>query len=260
MDNSVSSEDLLSNFISGNSTSNPNDIGKLQSNIAASIHTKHAATLIQGKVIDDGKNSRGVIGLYKFASMAAKLEENIKKDDPFADYIFYSLHEEIILARNELSEKVEHFKNWMKGKIPKTMILSESLNIQPLRMDFKFNSTLAFQLAYLILDCDELFRLVKLAQHIALMDSSQANESINDKMRNVRRIMNLIYLYKHSNVTRNDFVNKNKVWERACELMPNIIVPDHILSGEKRSQLAPYIAERPENQKIENVKIPEAVE
>ena len=258
--NDLTSEDLLNNFISGNSTSNPNDIGKLQSNIAASIHTKHAATLIQGKVIGDGKNSRGVIGLYKFASMAAKLEENIKKDDPFADFVFYSLHEEVILARKELSEKLEHFKNWMKGKVPKTMILSESLNIQPLRMDFKFNSTLAFQLTYLILDSDELFRLVKLAQHIALMDSSQANDNINDKMRNVRRIMNLIYLYKHTNVTRSDFVSKNKVWERACEMMPNINVPEHILTGEKRSLLAPYIAEKPENQKPENIKVPEAVE
>lgn len=255
---------LLNDFIDGNSTSNPNDIGKLQSQISATIHTKHAATLIQGKQINipeaGGKTSqRGVIGLYKFASIAASMETAIKKDDPFADYIFYNLHEEIILARKQMEEKTAHFTKWIKGKIPSDLNLSESVNVRPLKMDLKFNSAIAFQLTYLILDADKMFRLIKLAQHIAVMDSPQANTNINDEMRNIRRIMNTVYLYKTTNATRKDYAQKNQVWARACELMPNIELPEEFLNADKRSALAPFIAIKPEEQTAEKVKVPEGV-
>jgi integrating conjugative element protein (TIGR03761 family) len=255
---------LLNDFISGNSTSNPNDIGKLQSEISATVHTKHAATLIAGKVSNIPEKggqtkSRGVIGLYKFASIAATMEVSIKKDDPFADYIFYNLHEEIILARKDMEEKTAHYTKWVKGKIPASLNLSESVNVLPLKMDLKFNSSMAFQLTYLILEADKLFRLVKLAQHITIVDSAQANTSINEEMRNIRRIMNTVYLYKVTNATRKDQRQNNQVWARACEAMPNIVIPEEFLSAEKRSALAPYIAIRPEDEKPEMVKIPEAV-
>jgi len=93
-----------------------------------------------------------------------------------------------------------------------------------------------------------------------LVENNQANDGINDSMRNVRRIMNTIYQYKHSEVTRSDYTSRNQVWKRATELMPLIIPPEEFLIGTKRSGLAPFIVTRPENQKPVDVKVPESVE
>ncbi len=255
-------DDLLNRFIQ-ESTNDSSKIGKLQSEISAVIHTKQAAILIQGKLIEDqhkkSNTKRAVIGLYKFASMASILESNIKKDDPFADYIFYNFHEEIINERAKLKAKLATFKNWINSKVPSNLSLNESMNVRPLEMKFKFNSALAFQLSYLILEQDEYFRLLKLAQHIAVIDSNQANDNINENMRDTRRIMNMIYLYKTSNATRSDHKANNQVWKRACEMMPQLVLPESILTGEKRSALAPFINLRPEEQTSEMVDKPSQI-
>jgi integrating conjugative element protein (TIGR03761 family) len=262
--NKSENTEKLNDFLEVTTTKNPSKIGKLQSNISGTIHSKHAATLIQGKIIENSKKSREttqrVIGLYRFATATATIESNIKKDDPFADFVFYHLHEEIILARKELKEKVSYFKNWIKGSVPSNLTLTDAINLVPLKMDFKFNSVLAFQLTYLILELDEYFTLIKLAQHIALVDSAQSNTMINDNMRKARRLMNIVHQYKHSNATRNDAATNNQVWQRACESMPTIILTDEFLTGEKRSALAPFIAIRPESQTQEDVEIPEKAE
>ncbi len=256
----IENSSKLAGFLEEHSTKDPSKIGKLQSEITGTIHTKQVATLIQGKVIQNGDKKQKVIGLYRFASATAIIESNVKKDDPFADFMFYNIHEEVILARAELKEKVAYFKNWIKDSIPKALSFTESLNIKPLIIDFKFHSALAFQMTYLILELDEYFRLVKLAQHIALVDGVQANALINDNMRNVRRIMNTVFLYKNSNVTRNDAAANNQIWRRACELMPALVVPEEFLSGEKRSELAPHIPSRPELLKEEDSTIPSNLE
>ena len=136
--NKAENTDKLNDFLEVNTTKNPAKIGKLQSQISGTIHSKHAAVLIQGKIIDSNNKSRDskqkVIGLYRFASATAIIESNIKKDDPFADFIFYHLHEEIILARKELKEKLSYFKNWIKDSVPKNLSLSDAINLVPLKM------------------------------------------------------------------------------------------------------------------------------
>lgn len=252
---------LFDGFISDDVTSDMKAIGKLQSAIKATIHTKQVAILMQGKGKAEGNNKFPVIGLYKFASMAAVMEANIKKDDPYADYVFYNLHEEIILGRDSLKMKVAQFKNWVSKNIPPNLKLSEAINVKPLVIELKFNSALAFQLAYYILELDEYFRLMKLAQHIALIDSKQANENINNNCKSVRRIMNQLYTYKNTEVTRNDCAANNQIAGRAEEAMPALApLPDEFLSGEKRSGLAPFIPTRPENQTEEKVVVPESAE
>jgi len=242
-------ESKLNDFLSTSVTKDPKKIGKLQSKISAKVHTKQAAQLIQGhKIVSGDKASQNykAMGLYSFSTRSAILEAAIKKDDPYADLVFYYIHEEVNVTRQELKEKITYFKNWIKDSIPKSLEITEVTNIKPVEMDFKFNSAMAFQVMYLILELDEYFRLIKLAQHIALIDTAQANKTIQDNRRNVRRIMNMVSQYKHTDVTRNDIAANNQRAQKAAQVMPSIELTEDILGGTKRSTLAPFVAARPE--------------
>jgi integrating conjugative element protein (TIGR03761 family) len=227
-------------------------IGKLQSTISGTIHTKQAAQLIQGAVIKNNKPEPGgkkfkAIGLYNFSVKCAILESAIKKDDPYADAAFYHIHEEVIRERAELKERIVAFKNWLSGEIPKTLSLTAAMNLTPLTLEFKFNSTMAFQLLYLILELDEYFRLIKLAQHISLVDPTQSNKQIHDGMRIARNIMNNVNFYKHTDVTRKDVMESNQRAKQAQEAMPMLVLDEGFITGATRSSLAPSIATRPES-------------
>ena len=245
--------DKLSEFLNTEkTTSEIGKIGKLQSTISGTIHTKQAAQLIQGAVIKNSKTEESekkfkAIGLYNFSVKCRVMEDAIKKDDPYADAAFYHMHELIIRERQILKEQISTFRNWLSGEIPKTLSLTEAMNLQPLQLDFKFNSTLAFQVLYYILDLDEHFRLIKLAQHISLVDPSQSNKTIHDGMRKARNIMNQINFYKHTDGTRKDVLDDNQRAKKAASAMPQLHLDDNFILGKLRSALAPMIPTRPES-------------
>lgn len=258
---SVTSSKLAEFLDQPETTSNSKRIGKLQSEISGTIHTKQAAQLIHGADITNNSKNKSdkkhkAIGLYNFSVKCSKLESSIKKDDPFADCIFYHIHEEVNLERKQLAERVLQFKNWIDDSVPKNLSLSEAINLKPLKLDFKFNSTMAFQILFLILELDEYFKLIKLAQHVALIQPNAANKMIQDNMRLARRIMSNINLYKHSDVTRNDVVANNQRARKAAESMPMIAMNEQFITGELRSKLAPHIASRPELTAADGFDIP----
>ncbi len=231
-------------------TADAGKIGKLQSEIRGKIHTKQAAKLITGAEIqapneNNSEKKHKAIGLYNFSLKGKILEEAIRKDDPYADYFFYQLHQLITKERELVKAQTLSFATWLNDEIPPALKVSEALNQLPYEAEFKFNSALAFQMLYLILELDEYFRLIMLAQHVSLMDSKQGNRTIYECMRNARRIMTQINPYKYTEVTRRDFEDNNQRAKKAIESMRFELDPNFI-SGELRSAIAPPIPTRPE--------------
>jgi len=230
-------------FTGGKTTNNRDDLGSLRSEISATVHSKEAAMLFTGKAKSD-TNSFGIPGVHGFSKLANKLELAIRRDDPFADFFFYNIHNEISVAKSSIIDAREKFKVWLQNELPSNIQMTNCLNVSPLKFDLKFNSQLAFQVTYLIMEQDEYFRLLRLAQHASLIPNDVTHDSIRTQQTTTRRIMSTIFAYKYCDVTRNDAIANNQRWQKATEEMFDL--SEEFLTGATRSIIAPPIATRPE--------------
>ncbi|GIC77066.1 PFL_4669 family integrating conjugative element protein [Moritella sp. F3] len=229
----------------GETTDNSENLGSLRSDISATVHSKEASMLFTGKE-KSKTNKFGIPGVHGFSKLANKLEQAIRRDDPYADYFFYNIHNEISLAKRSVIEKREKFKLWLRNELPSNIQMTNSLNMSPLKFELKFNSQLAFQVTYLIMEQDEYFRLLRLAQHASLIPNDVTHDNVRKEQTTTRRIMSNIFAYKYCDVTRNDAAANNQRWQKAMESMKAFDLPEEFLNGTLRSIIAPPISTRPE--------------
>ena len=233
-------------FQGGETTDKRENLGSLRSEISATVHSKEASMLFTGKP-KSKTNKFGIPGVHGFSKLANNLEQAIRRDDPYADFFFYNIHNEITLAKSSVVDKREKFKIWLSNELPSNIQMTNSLNISPLKFDLKFNSQLSFQLVYLIMEQDEYFRLLRLAQHASLIPNDMTHDNVRTEQTSTRRIMSAIFAYKHCDVTRNDAASNNQRWQKAKEEMMAFDLPEEFLTATKRSILAPPISNRPES-------------
>lgn len=239
------------------SNSDEKKVGALRSEISIKIQTKQIHKVWTGKSKEEaenekqleenkGKSIHSVMGVPRFFQLVTALEMAIKKDDPFADYIFYQLHEAINLERYEVREQIEKLDEYMAERIPAGMSMSKNYSVDPVKIDLTINTKIGFLLVYLALEIDELVRLILLAKHCSLISESNASDATFKATKRIRRVMSLVHRFKFSDVTRDDIKSNNARAQSAFERMPAIELPEEFLNATKRSPLAPVIQARPD--------------
>lgn len=229
------------------------DLGTLSSDIRVQLHTKQALKLFMGAKIERADNKKradgggySIPGIGRFSREMAVIDKAIRADDPYADMIYYLLHEEIIAQRAELKQKADHLKSWLENKLPPGISMTTSVNSSPAVHSVKLSGPLAFELLYWILSVDEYVRTVMLARHVAVIDAKTASDAVEGVCHAVRSVITRVSRYRYTDVTRNDIAANNERARKAAEVMPNLQLTPEFANGTLRSRLAPPISNRPE--------------
>ncbi|RJG38983.1 PFL_4669 family integrating conjugative element protein [Motilimonas pumila] len=238
-------------------------VGALRSDISIQIQTKQVHKAWLGKsrnqaeeerqaAQENAKNIHSVMGVPRFFQLVTALENAVKKDDPFADYVFYQLHNEIDSERAEVNEQIDSLNEYMKDKMPSGISLSKNYSVDPVSVPLAINTRLGFLLVYLVLEVDELIRLILLASHCALLSPKNASDATFKATKRIRRAMSFVHRYKFSEVTRDDLAANNARAQEAFKRMPDIELPDEFKDATTRSALAPTINARPDALNVDN--------
>jgi integrating conjugative element protein (TIGR03761 family) len=108
---------------------------------------------------------------------------------------------------------------------------------QPLVVPVRFASRLGFQLVYQLLKVDQIVLKVLLANHIGLLPNREKFETLKRVEKRVRSVIHMVFVYRHTGVTRDDVAANNKKAEKAIEMMGDL-EPGY-LDGSLRSDNAP---------------------
>ncbi|WP_434339386.1 PFL_4669 family integrating conjugative element protein [Motilimonas cestriensis] len=230
-------------------------VGVLRSKISIIIQTKQIYKVWLGrsrqqaefdKQLEEnkGKKINSVMGVPRFFQLVTALEMAVKRDDPFADYIFYKIHQAINFERQEVSAQIEKLDEYIKDRIPAGMSMTKNHSISPVKIDLAINTKLGFLLVYLTLEIDELVRMILLAKQCSLISVSNASDATFKASKRIRRVMSLVHQFKYSGVTRDDISVNNARAQVAYELMSTIELPEEFLKATIRSPLAPAILSR----------------
>ncbi len=228
------------------------NLGTLSSDIRVQLHTKQALKLFLGAKIEGAGNKRpdgsgySIPGIGRFSRELAIIDKAIRADDPYADMIYYQLHEDIIAQRAELKQKADHLKTWLENKLPPGISMTASINSSPAVHSVKLSGPLAFELLYWILSVDEYIRTVMLARHVAVIDAKTASDATEGACHAVRSVITRVSRYRYTDVTRNDIAANNERARNAAAIMPNLKLTEEFATGTTRSRLAPPISNRPE--------------
>ncbi len=219
------------------------NIGSLRSaGIKIEIHTKHASRVWKGRKKSEEKES--IIGIPRFAEIMRSMEGAIREDDPYADYWFHEVEKKIADVKSHIEETKREVDEFISEKVPPGMSVSDNMSQEPLIIDLRIRSKLAFQLVYCLMDFDKLASKILLGNHIAIIDNGTKEKLTSHAERLMRGAMSLAYKWRYSGVTRDDMVANNAKARKVIETMGEC--PDEYLTGELRSSLAP---ELPNNRK-----------
>lgn len=234
---------------------NPQDLGKLRSDITVEVHTYEAISLLTGakKPSDnDGvttenqsekKRTFTAHNLTMLAQSMMLLEGDIRHDNPYADYWFDVIYQRITSVREHIRTTTEVMNNYMKDKLPANFKASVPTSIKPVTYTVRTGSSLYFQFLYAVMEADEFIRLVKLCHHIMIIKPQVHREYVQSVMTELRSAISQAASYRHYEVTRND-VAANNARARQAEAKYTAIkivpTPDHF-RGTVRNEMAPEI-------------------
>lgn len=212
----------------------------LQSEISITLHTRAASRLWAGR--KKTEESPAIISCPRFADTTRLMEQNVRNDDPYADYHFYEIHNEIISAREKLQKTRKAVEQLIKDNLPEGMSMTKSLSQSPEVIELRIASKLSFLTMYLLADFDILARQVMLARHTALIERPRSEEILYNAQKTFRSVLHRSTKWRFTGVTRDDMAANNQKAQRAIELMGQL--DEEFLKGEKRSSLAPPIMKK----------------
>ncbi|MCE2573831.1 PFL_4669 family integrating conjugative element protein [Motilimonas eburnea] len=232
-------------------------VGALTSEVSISLQTKQIYSVWVGKTRKQAEQERkleinkckvihSVMGVPSFFKLATELEAAIKQDDPFADYVFYQLHEAINLERHEVKVQVDNLNVYISDRIPSAMSMTQTYSVEPANIPLNINSRIGFVLVYLVLEVDELVKLILLGKHCSLISDFNARDAVFKAKKRIRRVINLVHRFKKTEVTRDDVKLNSTRAKKAFAMMSNIELPVEFINGTKRSPLAPAILSVPD--------------
>ena len=109
--------------------------------------------------------------------------------------------------------------------------------MQPTRVKLQFANPYAYRGAQLLAVYDGLVRRVLSAQHVGLVDREEAERSLNQGARPLRRAFGSALGYRFLGVTRAEIEQQTAKAKQAAESMGEL--PPEILSGALRASLLP---------------------
>ena len=234
---------------------NPQDLGKLRSEITVEVHTYEAMSLLTGakKPSDtDGVNTENqsekkrtftAHNLTMLAQSMMLLEGDVKHNNPYADYWFDIIYQRITGVREHIRVAAENMNKYMAEKLPANIKATVPTSIKPVSYTVRSGSSLYFQFLYAVMEADEFIRLVKLCHHIMLIKPQVHREYVQSVMTELRSTISQAASYRHYEVTRHDVAANNARARQAEEKYTAIKIiptPDHF-RGSVRNEMAPEI-------------------
>jgi len=220
----------------------PAELGALRSEIQMTLHTRAASQVWYGRRRDEGDDQKKtyIMGMQRFASNCADLEQSCSLNDPYADWYFIQIETALDQARQQIAALQRQLSQLMQSQLPDEIEISNALSQQPERIELRIKSILGFKAVYVLADLDRLVRDVLLAQHVALLSKKVARQMMVQAQQALRGAINTSIGWRYTGVTRDDIAANNQIARMAIERMGEA-VPVDVLSGSRRSDNAPDI-------------------
>lgn len=225
-------------------TTPDNQLGPLRSEIKFTLHTQYAHKLWLGRSLQrdrDGNVSQSsILSIPNCLKLIGLIQQDAAQDDPYADDYLLRLEDKILTYRQEMQQLTTKLISIYAERLPENIEFERCANVSPVSYPIYVNSQLGYQLLYLLGDFDSLARTTMTAAHIAVITRADAQEWLEAGAVLLRRCFGIVENYKHSGITRADAEAKNARYQAAVKRM-GYELPQHILTGERRADYAPYI-------------------
>ena len=210
--------------------------GVLRGGATLTLQTRQAQRLVKGRGYSTEKPA--IIGLIGFANLVRTLWHGARADDPYADWWLLKVHDGLDQAQRELVTREQGIVNRFValGAIDVAQPVSE----KPARIALNFSNPYAFRAAGLIGRFDALVCKVLSARHVGLIGRDEAEKTLHQGGRWVRRALQSPVGYRLTGVTRDDITQRTATARQAREAMGEI--PDDVLSAAHRAPHAPRLA------------------
>ncbi len=206
-----------------------------EQDIEIELATRPALRLWEGR--EKTENRYGIIGLPGFCSILRGMEQDIKQDDPYADYHFHRITQAIKELSADLSAELKAIEGFIDESVPPAMKLPEVGSKNPVVIPIRFSSRVGFQMIYQLLKVDQIVLKILLANHIGLMETKEKFQRIARIEKRVRSVLHLAFNFRHTGVNRDDMANNNPKARKAIELMGEL--EQGYLEGTVRADNAP---------------------
>ena len=175
------------------------------------------------------------MGLLGFADRLRLIWQGIRTDDPYADWWLVRVDRVLAQAAADLEvlrQDVEACFAAHEG-----LEVAVAASVQPTCVRLQFANPYAYRGAQLLAAYDGLVRRVLSAQHVGLMSREEAERSLNEGARPLRRAFGSALGYRFLGVTRAQIEQQSPKAKQAVESMGEL--PPEILSGALRARLLP---------------------
>jgi integrating conjugative element protein (TIGR03761 family) len=210
--------------------------GVLRGRATLTLQTRQAQRLVKGRGTSAEKPA--IIGLLGFANGVRTLWHGARSDDPYADWWLLQVEEILVQAGHELVSLEQGIAKRFEalGAIE----VAPPVSVKPVRIALNFSNPYAFRAAGLIGRFDALACMILSARHVGLVERDEAEKTLHQGGRWVRRALQSPVGYRLIGVTRDDVGQGTAKAMQAVEAMGEI--PDEVLSGTRRAPHAPTVA------------------
>lgn len=211
--------------------------------ITIELSTKPAIRLWVGREKSDKKF--GILGVPGFCKFMNTMESAIRKDDPYADYYYFQIEEAISDLASNLDRELQDIEDHISKKKHRKMTLPPVSSKEPLKLPIRFAAQTGFKITHQLLMLDEIVTRVLAANHIGILGQDDKHQIIKRLEQQFRAVLNLVFKYKYTGVTRDDIATNNQIGRKALKQMGEL--PDEFLFGDKRAQDAPPLPKKRRN-------------
>lgn len=203
--------------------------------ITIELSTRSAYRLWKGR--EKTEKRKGILGVSGFGRLLRSLEQAIREDDPYADYHYMQIEQAISELSQELDSDLAAMEALIAERVPPAMKVPSVTSDDPVVVPIKFSSRLGFEIVYQVLKVDQIALKILLASHLSLLNAEDKYSYLANSERKVRAVMNKIFEFRYTGVTRDDVAANNQKAQAAEKVMGKL--DDGYLSGELRSPNAP---------------------
>ncbi|MDN5869220.1 MAG: TIGR03761 family integrating conjugative element protein [Nitrococcus sp.] len=225
---------------SGTNPAQPEDRpGVLRGGAVLTLQTHLAQRLVKGRGYSAEKPA--IIGLIGFANLVRSVWHGARADDPYADWWMLRIHDALDHAEQELSSMERALAP--RYEAMGALEVASPVSVKPVRVTLNFSNPYAFRAARLVGVFDALACKVLSARHVGLLTREEAERSLQQGGRVLRRALQSPIGYRFMGVTRRDLEQATAKAVQAMESMGE--VPGEVLAGTRRAAHAPAIVNEP---------------
>lgn len=186
-----------------------------------------------------------ITGLLVFGGLVRQVFQQSKGDNPYADLYLLTCEEKMDKLRLFLrSETISVEASLMSNKY---VTVNEATVEEPYALTAAFATPYAYQVAYLMVQADDLICRLVQASHIAMIPKKEADAKIRSICKRLRSVFASFNSWKSVVVTRSDIELNNQRAKKASEVFGGLVIPAEILSGDLRGEYAPDLTANDED-------------